>query len=304
MMERQTLLNTDLPLSLFIRGKVRDSYELGDNLLIVATDRISVFDVILPDAIPDKGKVLNQISAFWFEKTANIIPNHLIEVIHDPTAIDTYLPKAKRFAYPDYLSGRSMVVRKAERINLEWVVRGYISGSAWEEYEKSGTVQGMPMPTGLQESQELPEPLFTPTTKAESGHDMPMSMDEVRGIIGEARTEEMKEISLAVYTLAREYARDRGLIIADTKMEFGLVNGKLILIDELLTPDSSRFWGIDSYKVGQSQPSYDKQPVRDWTARTGWNKQPPAPELTQEVIEATSGKYREAFQKLTGKELE
>ncbi len=300
----ETLLQTELPLPPFIQGKVRDMYQLGDRLLIIATDRISVFDVILAEGIPSKGSVLNQISAFWFEKTADIIPNHQLEVVYDPATLDAYLPAGQRFPYPDYLSGRSMVVRKAERINIEWVVRGYISGSAWEEYTKSGTVSGMKMPPDLQESQELPEPLFTPSTKAESGgHDQPMSMEEVINIIGEARTAEMKEKSLAIYTRAREHARQRGLIIADTKMEFGLADGRLILIDELLTPDSSRFWGIESYKVGQSQPSFDKQPVRDWTARTGWNKQPPAPELTAEVIEATTRRYREAFEKLTGKEL-
>ncbi|MDP6127217.1 MAG: phosphoribosylaminoimidazolesuccinocarboxamide synthase [Dehalococcoidales bacterium] len=298
--ESPVLLDSDLSVPVFIRGKVRDTYQLGDRLLIIATDRVSVFDVVLPNGIPDKGKVLNQISAFWFEKTVHIIPNHLIEVIYDTAALDAYLPPDVRFSYPDYLSGRSMVVRKAERIDIEWVVRGYITGSAWEEYAKSGTIQGMPAPAGLLESQELPEPMFTPTTKAESGHDMPMSMDEVEAILGQARTSEMKEKSLAVYTLASEYAREKGLIIADTKMEFGLVDGQLILIDELLTPDSSRFWGIDTYRIGQSQPSYDKQPVRDWTARTGWNKQPPAPELTPEVIEATTRRYREACEKLTG----
>ena len=298
-----TLLQTELPLPPFIRGKVRDMYQLGDGLLIIATDRISVFDVILPDGIPSKGSVLNQISAFWFEKTADIIANHLVEVVYDPAALDKYLPAGQRFSYPGYLAGRSMVVKKAERINLEWVIRGYISGSAWEEYSKSGTVSGMKMPAGLRESQELPEPLFTPSTKAESGHDEPMSMEEVVGIIGEARTAEMKEKSLAVYNRCREYARQQGLIIADTKMEFGLIDDQLIIIDELLTPDSSRFWGIEEYEVGRSQPSYDKQPVRDWTAQTGWNKQPPAPNLTPEVIEAAARRYREAYEKLTGKEL-
>ena len=297
------LLQTELPLPLFIKGKVRDTYRLGDRLLIIATDRISVFDIILPDGIPDKGSVLNQISAFWFEKTASIIPNHLIEVVYDPSALDAYLPDSERFDYPDYLSGRSMVVRQAERINIEWVVRGYISGSGWADYRKSGSVFGLTVPSGLQESQELPEPLFTPTTKAESGHDMPMTMVEVENILGTERTAEMKEKSLAVYKMASEYARERGLIIADTKMEFGVADGQLILIDELLTPDSSRFWGIDDYRVGQSQPSYDKQPVRDWTAATGWNKQPPAPHLTREVIDATTRRYREAYSRLTGKEL-
>ncbi len=299
----ETLLQTELPLPLFIRGKVRDIYQLGEHLLIIVTDRISVFDVILPNGVPDKGSMLNQIAAFWFEKTADIIPNHLVEVVSNPAALDAYLPEADRFDYPDYLTGRSMVVKKAEMINLEWVIRGYISGSAWEDYQKTGSVFGLSVPAGLLESQELPEPLFTPASKPETGHDMPITMDEVKNIIGEELTQEMKEKSMAVYTSAREYARQRGLIIADTKIEFGLIEGRLSIIDELLTPDSSRFWGIDSYQVGQSQPSFDNQPVRDWTARTGWDKQPPAPELTSEVIEATSRRYREAYEQLTGKEL-
>ncbi|MFC2010405.1 phosphoribosylaminoimidazolesuccinocarboxamide synthase [Chloroflexota bacterium] len=301
--DKSTLMETSLPLPPFIRGKVRDSYTLGENLLIIATDRISVFDVVLPNGIPDKGRVLNQLSAFWFEKTADIIPNHLIEVVYDTVSLNSYLPAGSRLSFPDYLSGRSMVVKKAGRIDIEWVVRGYLSGSAWAEYRESGTIQGVRMPGGLQESQELPEPLFTPTTKAETGHDMPMTMDEVKKIVGEATTKEMMEKSLAIYILAREHARKRGIIIADTKMEFGLDDGRLILIDELLTPDSSRFWNAGQYKVGQPQPSYDKQPVRDWTAETGWNKEPPAPELAPEVIEATTRRYREAYEKLAGKEL-
>ena len=299
----EVLLQSDLPIPSFIKGKVRDIYDLGDNLLIIATDRISVFDVILPTGIPDKGKVLNQISAFWFEKTSEIIPNHVVEVVNDVQCLDKYLPPEQRFEYPAYLSGRSMVVQKAERINIEWVLRGYLSGSAWEEYQKSGTVFGQIVPSGMQESQELPEVLFTPTTKAEEGHDMPMTMDEAKNIIGESITGEMMEKSLAVYNMARDYARERGIIIADTKMEFGLDNGKLIVIDELLTPDSSRFWDKSVYKVGKSQPSYDKQPVRDWTAATGWNKTPPGPELTPEVTEQSSKRYRDAYEKLTGKKL-
>ena len=296
----EVLLQSDLPIPSFIKGKVRDIYDLGDNLLIIATDRISVFDVILPTGIPDKGKVLNQISAFWFEKTSEIIPNHVVEVVNDVKCLDKYLPPEQRFEYPDYLSGRSMIVRKAERINIEWVLRGYLSGSAWEEYQKSGTVFGQIVPSGMQESQELPEVLFTPTTKAEEGHDMPMTMDEAKNVIGESVTGEMMEKSLTVYNMARDYARERGIIIADTKMEFGLDNGNLIIIDELLTPDSSRFWDVSVYKVGQSQPSYDKQPVRDWTAATGWNKTPPGPELTAEVIEQSSQRYRDAYERLTG----
>jgi phosphoribosylaminoimidazole-succinocarboxamide synthase len=296
-------MRAELPLPLFIRGKVRDTYELGNYLLIIATDRISTFDVVLPNGIPDKGRVLNQLSAFWFEETCSLLPNHLVEVISDIDSLDSYLPTANHFSYPAYLAGRSMIVKKATRIAIEWVIRGYLSGSAWAEYQQSGTISGIPMPKVMLESQELPEPLFTPTTKAETGHDQPITMDEVKEILGEALTEEMKEKSLAVYNYAREYARKRGIIIADTKMEFGLDNGKLILIDELLTPDSSRFWDAGQYKVGQSQPSYDKQPVRDWLVQSGWNKEPPAPILSSEVIEATSRRYRDAYEKLTGNKL-
>jgi phosphoribosylaminoimidazole-succinocarboxamide synthase len=303
MPKEEVLLQSDLPLPLFIRGKVRDTYELGDRLLIIATDRISTFDVVMPDAIPDKGRVLNMISAFWFEKTKHILPNHLVEVVEDPKVLDKYLPPESRFNYPSYLSGRAMIVKKAERIPLEWVIRGFISGSAWEEYQKSGTVSGRKMPAGLKESQELHEVLFTPTTKADSGHDMPISMDEVKKMISSALTEEMREKSMAIYNLARELARTRGIIIADTKMEFGLDNGKLILIDELLTPDSSRFWDAGNYTIGRSQPSYDKQPVRDYMAGTGWNKEPPAPRLPLEIIEAGTRRYREGYEKLTGKKL-
>ena len=296
-------MKADLPLPLFIRGKVRDSYELGNLLLIIATDRISAFDSVLPVGIPDKGSVLNQLSAFWFKKTENIIPNHVIEVVDDVRSLDSYLPAESRFSYPPYLAGRSMIVRQVKRIPVECVVRGYLAGSAWAEYQESGTVSGLPLPKGLLESQELPQPLFTPTTKAETGHDLPLTMDEVKKLVGNALAEEIKEKSLTVYSYAREYARARGIIIADTKMEFGLDNGKLILIDELLTPDSSRFWDAEQYKVGQSQPSYDKQPVRDWLVQTGWNKEPPAPMLPPEVIEATTKRYKHAYYKLTGSEL-
>ncbi|MFC2011434.1 phosphoribosylaminoimidazolesuccinocarboxamide synthase [Chloroflexota bacterium] len=298
-----TLINTDLPLPLFIRGKVRDSYDLGNRLLIIATDRISAFDVILPNGIPDKGLVLNQLSAFWFTKTKNLVPNHPIEVVDDVHSLDRYLATKNRFPYPSYLAGRSMIVKKVERIPIECVVRGYLAGSAWAEYQEWGTVSGLPLPKGLQESQELPHPLFTPTTKADTGHDEPLSMDETKGLVGDALAEEIKEKSLAVYSYAQEYAEARGIILADTKMEFGLDNGKLILIDELLTPDSSRFWDAGQYKIGQSQESYDKQPVRDWLVQSGWNKEPPAPMLPPEVIEATTKKYGEAYERLTGKKL-
>jgi len=297
------LQNADLPLPEFIKGKVRDTYDLGNQLLIIATDRLSAFDVVLPCGIPNKGLVLNQLSIFWFKQTADLIPNHLLEAVDDVHCLDTYLPEESRFPYPSYLSGRSMVVKKVERIPIECVVRGYISGSAWEEYKQSGTISGLPAPRGLQESQKLHEPLFTPTTKAETGHDLPITMDEIRKLIGEAKAEEIKSKSLAIYNHAREYAKERGIIIADTKMEFGLDKGGLILIDELLTPDSSRIWGAETYKVGQSQPSYDKQPVRDWLTEAGWNKEPPAPMLPPEVIEATTKRYEQAYERITGRKL-
>jgi phosphoribosylaminoimidazole-succinocarboxamide synthase len=303
MMDTNTLTESELTLPVFIRGKVRDTYELDDHLLIIATDRISAFDVVLPSAIPDKGRVLNQMSAFWFEKTRDLIPNHLIETVEDTGILDSYISAGNRFPYPSYLAGRSMVVRKLERMPVECVVRGYLSGSAWQEYKKSGTISGLPMPEGMLESQELPETLFTPTTKAETGHDQPLTTDEVIEMVGESLATEIKEKSIAIYNFAREYARDKGIIIADTKMEFGLDNGRLVLIDELLTPDSSRFWEASKYKVGQSQPSYDKQPVRDWLTQTGWNKEPPAPALPPEVIAATTRRYREAYERLTGKKL-
>jgi phosphoribosylaminoimidazole-succinocarboxamide synthase len=302
--ETAVLLKADLPLPLFIRGKVRDTYDLGKQLLIIATDRISAFDVVLPNGIPNKGKILNRLSAFWFKKTASLVPNHLIEAVEDVRCLDSYLPAKSRFAYPSFLSGRAMVVKKAKRIPVECVVRGYLSGSAWAEYKQSGTINGMKMPPGLQESQELPQPLFTPTTKAETGHDQPLTMAEMKKLVGEKLAEELKEKSLEIYAYAREYARARGIIIADTKFEFGLDNGKLILIDELLTPDSSRFWDIKRYKVGQPQPSYDKQPLRDWLTASGWNREPPAPTLPPDVVETTSKKYQEAYYRLTGKRIE
>ena len=297
------LIDTDLPLPSFIRGKVRDTYELGNLLLIVATDRISAFDSVLPCGIPDKGLVLNQLSAFWFNKTKNLVANHLIEVVGDVRCLDSYLSAESRFAYPSYLSGRSMIVKKVKRIPIECVVRGYLSGSAWVEYQEWGTISGLPVAEGLRESQELPQPLFTPTTKAETGHDQPVTMDEMKTLVGEALAEEIKEKSLTIYSYAQAYARARGIIIADTKLEFGLDNDKLILIDELLTPDSSRIWDAKLYKVGESQPSYDKQPVRDWLVQSGWNKEPPAPMLPPEVIEATTKRYRGAYERLTGRRL-
>jgi len=297
------LLNTDLPLPLFSRGKVRDTYDLGKRLLIVATDRISAYDSVLPCGIPKKGLVLNQLSIFWFNQTKDLVPNHLVEVVDDVNCLDAYIPAANRFPYPSYLVGRSVVVKKARRIPVECVVRGYLSGSAWEEYQQYGTISGIPMAHGLQQSQELPEVLFTPTTKAETGHDQPLTIDEMKKLAGKALAEKMQEKSLAIYNYARGYARTRGIIIADTKMEFGLDNDKLILIDELLTPDSSRIWDARLYTVGQAQPSYDKQPVRDWLVQSGWNKEPPPPMLPPEVIASTTERYEQAYRKLTGREL-
>jgi len=295
-------METNLPLPLASRGKVRDTYDLGKQLLIVTTDRISAFDVILPCGIPDKGMVLNQISAFWFEQTANLIKNHLVTMLDDLSPLDSYL-SGQEGSYPAYLMRRSMIVNKAERPPVECVARGYLAGSAWAEYRDKGTISGIPLPGGLRESQELPEPLFTPTTKAEEGHDEPLSMDEMKKLVGESLSESMKETTLSIYDYARKYALKRGIIIADTKLEFGLLDGELILIDELLTPDSSRFWDTALYEVGRSQPSYDKQPVRDWLEAFGWNKTPPAPTLSPEVIEATTGKYRHVYEVLTGKKL-
>jgi phosphoribosylaminoimidazole-succinocarboxamide synthase len=297
------IMKADLPLPVFISGKVRDTYDLGSHLLLVATDRISAFDVVLPNGIPLKGHVLNRLSSFWFRRTAEIVPNHMTEAIDDVHSIDSYLPAESRFAYPSYLRGRSMVVKKVKRIPIECVVRGYLSGSAWAEYKEKGTVSGNAMPAHLQESQELKQPLYTPTTKAESGHDMPISRQEIVKLVGLEIAEEMEEKSLAAYNSAREYARSRGIIIADTKFEYGIDNGRLTLIDEMLTPDSSRFWDAEHYRPGQGQASFDKQPVRDWLDSTGWDHTPPAPELPPDVVESTSQRYILAYEKITGRKL-
>ena len=294
---------TDLPLPLFIKGKVRDTYDLENHLLIIATDRISAFDFVLPSAIPCKGSVLNQLSVFWFSQTTGIVSNHLVETVEDVRCLDTYIAAENRFPYPAYLVGRSMVVKKVKRIPVECVVRGYLAGSGWAEYQEQGKVAGFTLPKGLQESQKLPEPLFTPTTKADTGHDLPITMDEVEKEVGEKRALEIKEKSLAIYNYAQEYAAKRGIIIADTKMEFGLDGDRLILIDELLTPDSSRIWESSLYRVGQAQPSYDKQPLRDWLVESGWNKEPPAPPLPPDVADATSRRYVQAYERITGQTL-
>jgi phosphoribosylaminoimidazole-succinocarboxamide synthase len=282
-------------LKLLGRGKVRDIYEVGDRLLIVATDRLSAFDVILPTPIPDKGRVLTQISLFWFDKLASVVPNHVIS--------------AKDFAgelasYASALEGRAMLVRRTEPVPIECVVRGYISGSGWKDYQKTGSVCGISLPKGLRESDRLPEPIFTPSTKATSGHDENISFDETVARIGGPLAEKLRDTSIAIYRRAVEHAAARGIIIADTKFEFGLVGDELIWIDEALTPDSSRFWPADQYAPGKSQPSFDKQFVRDHLERIGWNKQPPAPALPPDVVAATRGKYRDAYQRITGQALD
>lgn len=295
------LMNSELPLPLFRRGKVRDVYELGDTLLIVSTDRISAFDVVLPCGIPDKGRVLNQLSAFWFRKTAHILRNHIIKVIDSDVVLrELRSLSSQPGELPDSLIGRSMLVAKADRVPVECVVRGYISGSAWAEYKETGKASGTSLPQGMRESQELPEPIFTPTTKSETEHDRPLTDQDVSDLgIGDI-FKELEQKSLLIYDYARDYARSRGIIIADTKFEFGFIDGQLAIIDELLTPDSSRFWEVSQYEVGHSQPSFDKQPVRDWLADSGWDKTPPAPMLPEEVIERTSKRYREVYSRLTG----
>ncbi|OBW62435.1 MAG: phosphoribosylaminoimidazolesuccinocarboxamide synthase [Dehalococcoides mccartyi] len=303
MTDIKVLMETALPLPSFIKGKVRDTYLLGDKLLIVASDRISAFDVILPSGISGKGRVLNRISSFWFEKTAHIIPNHVIELVENTSCLDKYLPSAERFKYPEYLIGRSMVVKKVNRVSVECVVRGYIAGSAWSEYKKLGTVNGVSMPKGLQQSQELPKPIFTPTTKGDGEHDRPMSIAELEGMVGKDLADKLARKSLELYKFGREYARNRGIIIADTKFEFGLDGTELILIDEALTPDSSRFWDEKTYKVGEAQDSYDKQPVRDYLETISWNKEPPGPVLPDEVIKSTTRRYEYAYERITGLKL-
>ena len=278
------------------KGKVRDIYAVGaDKMLIVTSDRLSAFDVVLADPIPDKGRVLNQMANFWFEKLGHVVPNQLTGV--DP---ETVVKPEER----DQVRGRSVVVRKLKPLPIEAVVRGYIIGSGWKDYQKTGKVCGIELPKGLQQAQKLPQPIFTPATKAESGHDENISFDEVVKLIGKPMAEKVRDVSIRLYKEASEYAAQRGIIIADTKFEFGLDNdNQLVLIDEVLTADSSRFWPADSYKVGISPPSYDKQFVRDYLETLTWDKTPPAPKLPADVIERTAEKYREALKRLTGKGL-
>jgi phosphoribosylaminoimidazole-succinocarboxamide synthase len=300
------LRESNLP-NLYHRGKVRDTYEMdNDLLLIIATDRVSAFDVVLPGGIPDKGIVLNQLSGFWFDKTSHIMPNHMLQVVDDINWLNrVYGGKVcvSYYSYPPYVERRSMIVRRAKRIDIECVVRGYLSGSAWAEYKQSGSVSGMTLPKGFKESEKLPEPMFTPTIKADTGHDQPITLKQMEKLVGKSVTKDIMEKSLAIYDYAAQYALSRGIIIADTKMEFGMIRGRLSLIDELLTPDSSRFWDAEKYSLGKSQPSFDKQPLRDWLTASGWNKDPPAPELPPKIVEETSERYCEAYRMLTGKEL-
>ena len=288
------------------RGKVRDTYQLTDDvLLMIATDRISAFDVVLPTGIPNKGAVLNRMSAFWFAETGHIVPNHLITLADAPEA-EVYAGNPV-VAHPSYaeddVARQAMVVKKADRIDIECIVRGYITGSAWGEYRRQGTVSGKPMPAGMVEGDRFPEPLFTPTTKAETGHDENMTDQEVVDMVGAEMAQKLADTSISVYLHAHDFARDRGIVLADTKMEFGTLNGELILIDELLTPDSSRFWDAAGYAPGKSQPNFDKQFVRDWLSAQGWNQEPPAPALPEDVVELTSQRYLAAYQQLTGQSL-
>ena len=299
MQKPKVVTKTNIPeYPLVSRGKVRDIYEIDEEtLLIVTTDRMSAFDVVLPDPIPFKGIVLNQITLFWMEMMQDIVPNHLItaEVGDFPQVLQNY---------KDDLAGRAVLVKKANPLPIECIVRGYITGSGWRDYEQTGQLCGYKLPPNLLKSQQLDRPLFTPSTKADIGeHDENITMSQARARVGEGLVKKVEEISLAIYERARDYALKKGIIIADTKFEFGLHNNKLLLIDEVLTPDSSRFWPKEEYTPGRDQPSFDKQYLRDWLSKSGWDKQPPAPNLPQEIIEQTQARYVQAYKLLTGKEL-
>ncbi|MBI3291906.1 MAG: phosphoribosylaminoimidazolesuccinocarboxamide synthase [Elusimicrobia bacterium] len=283
-----------LDLPLFVQGKVRDVYDLGPWLLIVASDRISAFDHVLPTPIPSKGAILNQLSAFWFRETQSVVPNHLLttDVLQYPQVVAPFR---------DWLTGRSMLVRKTEKINMECVVRGYLAGSGWKDYRTTGAVCGIPLPKGLRESEQLPEPIFTPATKESGGkHDENISFKRMQAIIGRELAERLRTLSLAIFQQATVFAKTRGLLLADTKFEFGVWEGQVLLIDELLTPDSSRFWDQATYAVGRSQDSFDKQFVRDYLESLGWNKRPPIPPLPPDVVQRTQKKYLEAYERLVG----
>jgi phosphoribosylaminoimidazole-succinocarboxamide synthase len=278
------------------RGKVRDIYDLGEHFLIVATDRLSAFDVVLPTPIPNKGQVLTQMSAFWFDHFKNFVPNHVVS-----TDVSDYPKNLHRFR--DQIEGRSMLVKKAQVFPIECVARGYLTGSGLKDYNKTGQVCGIPLPPGLRDSDRLPEPIFTPSTKAVTGHDENISEQQASKIIGEDNIRILKELTLSLYSRGLEFALTRGIIICDTKFEFGVIDGQITIVDEMLTPDSSRFWPADQYSPGKPQPSFDKQFVRDYLEKIGWNKQPPAPALPEDIVTATSSKYVEALRVLTGREL-
>jgi phosphoribosylaminoimidazole-succinocarboxamide synthase len=279
---------------LHARGKVRDIYQADDrHLLMVTTDRISAFDVILPTPIPDKGRVLTGLSVFWFEQTGDLVPNHL-----SSTDVDTFPPDFSE--HRDELAGRSMLVRRAEMIPIECVARGYLSGSGWKEYRTTGEVCGVSLPAGLNESDRLPKPIFTPATKAETGHDENISLERAGELVGEGLAQRLKELTLQIYERGATLARERGVILADTKFEFGFIDGQITLCDEVMTPDSSRFWPADRYEPGGGQPSFDKQYVRDWLDRSGWDHEPPPPELPPDVVGHTAARYREAYERITG----
>lgn len=294
----KAIRETNLPdLKLLWRGKVRDVYDLDKYLLIVTTDRISAFDSVFPEAVPDKGKVLNQLSNFWFHETEHIIKNHIVAA-----DVSDFPEKVKK--YSDILRGRSIVVRKAVPMPVECVVRGYLDGSAWAEYKKMGQICGIQLPDGLSQKSELSDPIFTPATKAETGHDENISMEQVTGIVGEETAEFLKEKSIAIYDFARKYISDKEIVIVDTKFEFGKIGEELLLIDEILTPDSSRFFEKDTYYPDRESKSFDKQFVRDYVVSIGWDKEPPAPHLPEDIIQKTAEKYRTIYKIITGKDLE
>jgi len=300
-MLNRPVTQTDLPLPLFHRGKVRDTYDLGDSLLMVATDRISAYDSILPTGIPWKGQVLTAFSVFWFNHTKSLLPNHLISARPRDFPIEwRSWPKAQQ----DQIWGRSMLVRKAKRIDIECVARGYLAGSAWSEYNKDGVVAGIKLPDWLHESQQLVEPIFTPAIKAESGHDENITFEQMAGMVGQELAEQLRTATMRIYLAMAEQARQQGIIIADTKLEFGLLDGELTIIDELGTPDSSRFWEVAKYRLQGPQLSLDKQYVRDWLTISGWNREPPAPALPPDVVQKTSEKYVEAYKRVTRRDLQ
>jgi len=293
-----TLIKTELAgLKLHGRGKVRDIYDVGEHLLIVATDRLSAFDVVLPTPIPNKGKVLTQMSAFWFDHFKDLFPNHVVS-----TKVDEYAKELRQFR--EQLEGRSMLVKKAKVFPIECVVRGFLTGSGLKDYNRTGQVCGIALPAGLRDSDRLPRPIFTPATKAETGHDENISEEQAAKIIGQDNIRKLKDLTLSIYSRALDFASKRGIIICDTKFEFGTIDGEIRIVDEMLTPDSSRFWPADQYSPGKPQPSFDKQFVRDYLERINWNKQPPAPALPDDIVRATSAKYVEALRILTGRDLQ